>query len=88
LIDWHGVLTIVGQRFARENDEKLQSNLQAFFPTFSAGRWLGVRLDFIGNLSVCFAATLVVIQVYLLRCAVLCCIVLCWPVCACLLDAI
>jgi hypothetical protein len=68
------VLTIiVGQRFARENDKKLQSNLQAFYPSFSAGRWLGIRLDFIGNLSVCFAATFVAIQVCTL---VLYCVVL------------
>lgn len=54
---------IVGERFARENDKKLQLNLQAFYPFFSGGRWLGIRLDFIGNLSVCFAAAFVALRV-------------------------
>jgi hypothetical protein len=29
----------------------------------AAGRWLGIRLDFIGNLSVCFAAAFVALRV-------------------------
>jgi ATP-binding cassette subfamily C (CFTR/MRP) protein 1 len=49
-------------KFLHENEDKLTANLRAYYPSMSASRWLGVRLDIFGNLAVVFAAMLVVYQ--------------------------
>ena len=39
-------------RFIGENERRLNTNMQAYFPSVSANRWLGVRLDFIGSIII------------------------------------
>jgi ABC-type multidrug transport system fused ATPase/permease subunit len=42
--------------FTIENENKVDYNLQAYYPGVSANRWLAMRLEFLGNLAVLFAA--------------------------------
>lgn len=55
-----GVTTIraYGQqtRFCLENEGHLDTNMRAYFPSISANRWLGVRLEFIGSIIIFSAA--------------------------------
>lgn len=51
------------QRFALENEWRVDANLRAYFPSVSANRWLGVRLEFIGAIVILAAAGFSVIRV-------------------------
>jgi ATP-binding cassette, subfamily C (CFTR/MRP), member 1 len=44
------------ERFSLENEERLDANMRAYFPSISANRWLGVRLEFIGSIIIFSAA--------------------------------
>ncbi|KAJ7390652.1 Multidrug resistance-associated protein 1 [Desmophyllum pertusum] len=44
------------QRFIQENFSKVDENQVANYPTMISYRWLGLRLDFIGNCAILFAA--------------------------------
>uniref|UniRef100_A0A673I3S4 Multidrug resistance-associated protein 1 n=1 Tax=Sinocyclocheilus rhinocerous TaxID=307959 RepID=A0A673I3S4_9TELE len=44
------------QRFIRESDGRVDHNQKAYFPSIVANRWLAVRLEFVGNCIVAFAA--------------------------------
>ncbi|RCI15841.1 hypothetical protein L249_2959 [Ophiocordyceps polyrhachis-furcata BCC 54312] len=46
------------QRFELENEWRVDANLRAYFPSISANRWLGVRLEFIGGVVILAAAGL------------------------------
>ncbi|XP_047650496.1 multidrug resistance-associated protein 1-like isoform X1 [Phacochoerus africanus] len=49
------------QRFIRQNKELVNENLICFYNSVIANRWLSVRLEFLGNLMVLFAALLAVL---------------------------
>jgi ATP-binding cassette subfamily C (CFTR/MRP) protein 1 len=51
------------QQWAYENENRVDSNLKAFFPAIYANRWLGIRLEFVGSLVVFLAATLSILAV-------------------------
>ena len=55
-----GVATIkaynVANLFRIENENKVDFNLQAYYPSVAANRWLAMRLEFLGNLVILFAA--------------------------------
>nr|AYM45159.1 ATP-binding cassette subfamily C member 1 [Carassius auratus] len=44
------------ERFIRESDGRVDHNQKAYFPSIVANRWLAVRLEFVGNCIVTFAA--------------------------------
>jgi len=50
-------------RFALENEWRVDANLRAYFPLINANRWLAVRLEFIGSVIILFAASFAVISV-------------------------
>ncbi|KAG8166171.1 hypothetical protein KVR01_004723 [Diaporthe batatas] len=50
-------------RFERENEWRVDSNLKAFFPSISANRWLAIRLEFIGAVVILAAAGLAILAV-------------------------
>jgi len=43
-------------RFGLENEWRIDQNLQAYFPSISANRWLAIRLEFIGAIVILSAA--------------------------------
>ncbi|XP_068192205.1 multidrug resistance-associated protein 1 isoform X2 [Antennarius striatus] len=49
------------ERFIRESDQRVDHNQEAYYPSVIANRWLAVRLEFVGNLIVSFAALCAVI---------------------------
>lgn len=49
------------ERFIRESDQRVDHNQKAYFPSIVANRWLAVRLEFVGNCIVSFAALFAVI---------------------------
>ncbi|XP_041856879.1 multidrug resistance-associated protein 1 isoform X2 [Melanotaenia boesemani] len=49
------------ERFIRESDQRVDHNQKAYFPGIIANRWLAVRLEFVGNCIVSFAALFAVI---------------------------
>ncbi|XP_062036339.1 multidrug resistance-associated protein 1-like [Lepus europaeus] len=49
------------QRFIQQNKEVVNENLVCFYNNVIANRWLSVRLEFLGNLMVLFAALLAVL---------------------------
>ncbi|XP_076974835.1 multidrug resistance-associated protein 1-like isoform X1 [Tamandua tetradactyla] len=49
------------QRFIQQNKEVVNENLVCFYNNVIANRWLSVRLEFLGNLMVFFAAVLAVL---------------------------
>ena len=51
------------ERFALENQWRVDANLSAYFPSINANRWLAVRLEFIGSFIILAAATLAIISV-------------------------
>ncbi|KAL8890967.1 MAG: hypothetical protein Q9215_001968 [Flavoplaca cf. flavocitrina] len=51
------------QRFALENEWRVDENLRAYFPSISANRWLAVRLEFIGSFIILAAASFAIISV-------------------------
>jgi len=42
--------------FVAENENKVDFNLQAYYPGVAANRWLAMRLEFLGNCIIFFAA--------------------------------
>ncbi|XP_045932397.1 multidrug resistance-associated protein 1 isoform X2 [Micropterus dolomieu] len=44
------------ERFIRESDQRVDHNQKAYYPSIVANRWLAVRLEFVGNFIVSFAA--------------------------------
>lgn len=61
-----GITTIraygVQGRFITSNQAKLDYNHRAFVPSHSANRWLGQRLEFVGNTTVFLAGLLLVFE--------------------------
>ncbi|KAL6712781.1 ATP-binding cassette glutathione S-conjugate transporter ycf1 [Lecanora helva] len=51
------------QRFAMENEWRVDANLRAYFPSINANRWLAVRLEFIGSVIILAAASFAIISV-------------------------
>uniref|UniRef100_A0A8C4EG28 Multidrug resistance-associated protein 1 n=1 Tax=Dicentrarchus labrax TaxID=13489 RepID=A0A8C4EG28_DICLA len=49
------------ERFIRESDQRVDHNQKAYYPSIVANRWLAVRLEFVGNFIVSFAALFAVI---------------------------
>ncbi|KAJ5723756.1 Metal resistance protein YCF1 [Penicillium malachiteum] len=50
-------------RFALENEWRMDANLRAYFPSISANRWLAVRLEFIGSIIILSSAGLAIVSV-------------------------
>lgn len=50
-------------RFAQENEWRVDANLRAYFPSINANRWLAVRLEFLGSLIIFAAAGFAIISV-------------------------
>lgn len=50
-------------RFALENEWRMDANLRAYFPSISANRWLAVRLEFLGSIIILASAVLAIISV-------------------------
>jgi len=51
------------QRFALENEWRVDANLRAYFMSINANRWLAVRLEFIGSFIILAAAGFAIIAV-------------------------
>ncbi|KAK5166126.1 ATP-binding cassette glutathione S-conjugate transporter ycf1 [Saxophila tyrrhenica] len=51
------------ERFALENEWRVDANLRAYFPSINANRWLAVRLEFIGSVIILAAASFAIISV-------------------------
>ena len=50
-------------RFELENEWRVDANLQAYFPSISANRWLAIRLEFIGSVVILSAASFIIVSV-------------------------
>ncbi|KAJ5197024.1 hypothetical protein N7449_007503 [Penicillium cf. viridicatum] len=50
-------------RFALENEWRMDANLRAYFPSISSNRWLAVRLEFIGSIIILASAGLAIMSV-------------------------
>ncbi|XP_042554225.1 multidrug resistance-associated protein 1 isoform X2 [Dipodomys spectabilis] len=50
------------ERFVRQSDLKVDENQKAYYPSIVANRWLAVRLEYVGNCIVLFAALFSVIS--------------------------
>ena len=51
------------ERFATENEWRVDANLRTYFPSTIANRWLAVRLEFIGSFVILAAALLSIVAV-------------------------
>ncbi|KID75814.1 multidrug resistance-associated protein 1, partial [Metarhizium brunneum ARSEF 3297] len=55
-----GVATICAygaqERFIRENERRVDANMNAYIPSIKANRWLGFRLEFVGSVVILLAA--------------------------------
>ena len=51
------------RRFALENEWRVDANLQAYFPSVSANRWLAVRLELIGSFVILAAGGFAIVSV-------------------------
>ncbi|XP_029015058.1 multidrug resistance-associated protein 1 [Betta splendens] len=49
------------ERFINESDYRVDHNQKAYYPSIVANRWLAIRLEFVGNCIVSFAALFAVI---------------------------
>uniref|UniRef100_A0A7N6APL3 Multidrug resistance-associated protein 1 n=1 Tax=Anabas testudineus TaxID=64144 RepID=A0A7N6APL3_ANATE len=49
------------ERFICNSDQRVDHNQKAYFPSIVANRWLAIRLEFVGNCIVSFAALFAVI---------------------------
>lgn len=49
-------------RFRRDNEENVETNLKAQFASQAAGQWLGLRLQFIGVAMVAGVCFIAVVQ--------------------------
>ncbi|XP_060696408.1 multidrug resistance-associated protein 1 isoform X2 [Hemiscyllium ocellatum] len=49
------------ERFIHQNDVRVDENQKAYYPSIVANRWLAVRLEFVGNCIVLFAALFAVV---------------------------
>ncbi|XP_072416269.1 multidrug resistance-associated protein 1 isoform X2 [Chiloscyllium punctatum] len=49
------------ERFIYQNDARVDENQKAYYPSIVANRWLAVRLEFVGNCIVLFAALFAVV---------------------------
>ncbi|XP_068424094.1 ATP-binding cassette sub-family C member 2 [Clinocottus analis] len=49
------------ERFLKHNETTIDENLKSLYPWIVSNRWLAIRLEFLGNLVVFFAALLAVI---------------------------
>ncbi|MEQ2263349.1 Multidrug resistance-associated protein 1, partial [Xenotaenia resolanae] len=49
------------ERFIQESDQRVDHNQKAYYPSIVANRWLAIRLEFVGNCIVSFAALFAVI---------------------------
>uniref|UniRef100_A0A7N8XQL6 Multidrug resistance-associated protein 1 n=1 Tax=Mastacembelus armatus TaxID=205130 RepID=A0A7N8XQL6_9TELE len=49
------------ERFIHESDQRVDHNQKAYYPSIVANRWLAIRLEFVGNCIVSFAALFAVI---------------------------
>ncbi|XP_048349117.1 multidrug resistance-associated protein 1-like isoform X1 [Sphaerodactylus townsendi] len=49
------------RRFIRHSDLKVDENQKAYYPSIVANRWLAVRLEYVGNCIVLFAALFAVV---------------------------
>uniref|UniRef100_A0A672ZWU9 Multidrug resistance-associated protein 1 n=1 Tax=Sphaeramia orbicularis TaxID=375764 RepID=A0A672ZWU9_9TELE len=49
------------ERFIHESDRRVDHNQKAYYPSIVANRWLAIRLEFVGNCIVSFAALFAVI---------------------------
>ena len=50
-------------RFALENEWRMDANLRAYFPSVSANRWLAVRLEFLGSVIIFASAVFAITSV-------------------------
>ncbi|XP_030581396.1 multidrug resistance-associated protein 1 [Archocentrus centrarchus] len=50
------------ERFIHESDQRVDHNQKAYYPSIVANRWLAIRLEFVGNCIVSFAALFAVIS--------------------------
>eukprot|EP00051_Salpingoeca_urceolata_P006609 m.87350 g.87350 ORF g.87350 m.87350 type:complete len:1483 (+) comp14906_c0_seq3:85-4533(+) len=50
------------QPFIEDNQDKVDFYLEAWYPNISSNRWLAVRLEFVGNCIIFFAAMFAVIE--------------------------
>jgi len=49
-------------RFVRESEERVQINVRSFYLSVSSNRWLGMRIEILGNFVVLFASLFAVIE--------------------------
>jgi ABC-type multidrug transport system fused ATPase/permease subunit len=52
----------VQERFVLQSEEQVDYNQLAYYPSICSNRWLAIRLEFMGNLIILFAALFVVLQ--------------------------
>lgn len=52
----------VAKRFADESERRVDYNNQSYWPNVASNRWLGIRLDLVGNLLVISAAVFAVVS--------------------------
>ncbi|KAK7930845.1 hypothetical protein WMY93_007240 [Mugilogobius chulae] len=50
------------ERFLKHNEKTIDENLKSVYPWIVSNRWVAIRLEFVGNLVVFFAALLAVIS--------------------------
>ncbi|XP_061080827.1 multidrug resistance-associated protein 1 isoform X2 [Conger conger] len=48
-------------RFIRQNQDRVDRNQKAYYPSIVANRWLAIRLEFVGNCIVLFASLFAVV---------------------------
>lgn len=51
------------ERFAQENEYRVDANLRAYYPSINANRWLAVRLESIGSIIIFSAASFSIFSV-------------------------